>query len=134
MKIKEFKKKHGRNVALMLISDRIKNRNLSKDDRGIQEFELIQSYMIQHGVNDKYIGEMDILDMIQDFEMMLQMAVYSTNILKKMKVDDNYNMPEEISYFSREDDLNNLYLAKLEIEKLIKAIEKNQPEYINFYK
>ena len=116
MKIKEFKKKHGRNVALMLISDRIKNRNLSKDDRGIQEFELIQSYMIQHGVNDTYIGEMDILDMIQDFEMMLQMAVYSTNILKKMKVDENYNMPEEISYFSREDDLNNLYLAKLEIE------------------
>ena len=41
-----------------------------------------------------------------------------------MKVDENYNMPEEISYFSREDDLNNLYLAKLEIEKLIKAIEK----------
>ena len=134
MKIKEFKKKHGRNVALMLISDRIKNRNLSKDDRGIQEFELIQSYMIQHGVNDTYIGEMDILDMIQDFEMMLQMAVYSTNILKKMKVDENYNMPEEIGYFSREDDLNNLYLAKLEIEKLIKAIEKNRPEYINFYK
>ncbi|MCH4533508.1 hypothetical protein MKS61_10580 [Staphylococcus haemolyticus] len=134
MKIKEFKKKHGRNVALMLISDRIKNRNLSKDDRGIQEFELIQSYMIQHGVNDTYIGEMDILDMIQDFEMMLQMAVYSTNILKKMKVDENYNKPEEISYFSREDDLNNLYLAKLEIEKLIKAIEKNRPEYINFYK
>lgn len=134
MKIKEFKKKHGRNVALILISDRIKNRNLSKDDREIHEVELIQSYMIQHGVNDKYIGEMDILDMIQDFEMMLQMAVYSTNILKKMKVDENYNMPEEISYFSREDDLNNLYLAKLEIEKLIKAIEKNRPEYINFYK
>lgn len=134
MKIKEFKKKHGRNVALMLISDRIKNRNLSKDDREIHELELIQSYMIQHGVNDKYIGEMDILDMIQDFEIMLQMAVYSTNILKKMTVDENYNMPEEISYFSREDDLNNLYLAKLEIEKLIKAIEKNRPEYINFYK
>ena len=123
MKIKEFKKKHGRNVALMLISDRIKNRNLSKDDREIHELELIQTYMIQHGLNDKYIGEMDILDMIQDFEIMLQMAV-----------DENYNMPEEISYFSREDDLNNLYLAKLEIEKLIKAIEKNRPEYINFYK
>lgn len=134
MKIKEFKKKHGRNVALMLISDRIKNRNLSKDDREIHELELIQTYMIQHGVNDKYIGEMDILDMIQDFEIMLQMAVYSTSILKKMTVDENYNMPEEISYFSREDDLNNLYLAKLEIEKLIKAIEKNRPEYINFYK
>ncbi|MEB2655989.1 hypothetical protein [Staphylococcus haemolyticus] len=134
MKIKEFKKKHGRNVALMLISDRIKNRNLSKDDREIHELELIQSYMIQHGVNDKYIGEMDILDMIQDFGTMLQMAVYSTNILKKMTADENYNMTEEISYFSREDDLNNLYLAKLEIEKLIKAIEKNRPEYINFYK
>lgn len=134
MKIKEFKKKHGRNITLMLISDRIENRNLSKDDRGIHELELIQSYMTQNGVNDKYIGEMDILDMIQDFEMMIQMAVYSTNILKKMTVDENYNMAEEISYFSREDDLNNLYLAKLEMEKLIKAIEKNRPEYINFYK
>ncbi|MGX0038153.1 hypothetical protein ACUXSK_001094 [Staphylococcus warneri] len=134
MKIKEFKKKHGRNITLMLISDRIENRNLSKDDRGIHELELIQSYMTQKGVNDKYIGEMDILDMIQDFEMMIQMSVYATNILKKMTVDENYNMAEEISYFSREDDLNNLYLAKLEMEKLIKAIEKNRPEYINFYK
>ena len=134
MKIKEFKKKHGRNITLMLISDRIENRNLSKDDRGIHELELIQSYMTQNGVNDKYIGEMDILDMIQDFEMMIQMSVYATNIIKKMTVDENYNMAEEISYFSREDDLNNLYLAKLETEKLIKAIEKNRPEYINFYK
>lgn len=134
MKIKEFKKKHGRNITLMLISDRIENRNLSKDDRGIHELELIQSYMTQNGVNDKYIGEMDILDMIQDFEMMIQMSVYATNILKKMTVDENYNMAEEISYFSREDDLNNLYLAKLEMEKLIKAIEKNRPEYINFFK
>lgn len=134
MKVKEFKNKHGRNIALMLISDRIQNRNLSKDDRTTHELEMIQSYMIQHGVNDKYIGEMDILDMIQDFEMMLQMAVYSTNILKKMKIDENYNMAEEISYFSREDDLNNLYLAKVEIEKLIKAIERNRPQYINFYK
>lgn len=134
MKIKEFKNKHGRNITLMLISDRIENRNLSKDDRGIHELKLIQSYMTQNGVNDKYIGEMDILDMIQDFEMMIQMSVYSTNILKKMTVDENYNMAEEISYFSREDDLNNLYLAKLEMEKLIKAIEKNRPEYINFYK
>ena len=61
------------------------------------------------------------------------MSVYATNILKKMQVK-NYNMAEEISYFSREDDLNDLYLAKLEIEKLIKAIEKNRPNYINFYK
>ena len=55
--------------------------------------------MIQHGVNGKYIGEMDILDMIQDFEIMLQMAVYSTNILKKMTVDENYNMPERDQLF-----------------------------------
>lgn len=134
MKVREFKNKYGRNITLMLISDRIENRNLSKDDRGIHELELIQSYMTQNGVNDKYIGEMDILDMIQDFEMMIQMSVYATNILKKMIVDENYNMAEEISYFSREDDLNNLYLAKLEMEKLIKAIERNRPNYINFYK
>lgn len=133
MKIREFKNKYGREIGLMLISERIKNRDFSKDDRKVHEMQLIQAYMKQHDVNDKYIGELDILDMIQDFETMVQMSVYATNILKKMQVK-NYDMANEISYFSREDDLNNLYLAKLEIEKLIKAIEKNRPNYINFYK
>ncbi|WP_233422164.1 hypothetical protein [Staphylococcus cohnii] len=131
--VREFKSKYGREIALMLISERINNRNLSKEDRDVHEMQLIQAYMDRQGVNDKYIGELDILDMIQDFETMVQMSVYATNILKKMQVK-NYNMAEEISYFSREDDLNNLWLAKLEIEKLIKAIEKNRPNYINFYK
>ena len=134
MKVREFKSKYGREIALMLINDRVNNRNLSKDDRQVHEMELIQAYMKSQDINAEYIGELDILDMIQDFEMMIQMAVYSTNIVKKMTVDENYNMAEEISYFSREDDLNDLYLAKLEIEKLIKAIEKNRPEYKNFYK
>lgn len=133
MKVRDFKNKYGREIALMLISDRVNNRNLSKDDRQVKEMQLIQSFTKHQGVNDKYIGELDILDMIQDFETMIQMSVYATNILKKMKVE-NYDMANEISYFSREDDLNNLYLAKLEIEKLIKAIEKNRPNYINFYK
>jgi len=131
--VREFKNKYGREIALMLISERINNRNLSKEDRDIHVMQLLQAYMDRQGMNDKYIGELDILDMIQDFETMIQMSVYATNILKKMQVK-NYNMAEEISYFSREDDLNNLYLAKLEIEKLIKAIEKNRPNYINFYK
>ncbi|HLQ83141.1 MULTISPECIES: hypothetical protein [Staphylococcus] len=133
MKIKEFKSKYGREIALMLISERINNRGLSKDDRQVEEMQLIQAYMKRQGVNDKYIGELDILDMIQDFETMIQMSVYATNILKQMQVK-NYDIANEISYFSREDDLNNLYLAKLEIEKLIKAIERNRPNYINFYK
>ncbi|MFK4181406.1 hypothetical protein EN823_08885 [bacterium M00.F.Ca.ET.180.01.1.1] len=133
MKIKEFKRKYGREIALMLISERINNRNLSKDDRQVHEMELIQAYMKSQDINAEYIGELDILDMIQDFETMIQMSVYATNILKKMQVK-NYDIANEISYFSREDDLNNLYLTKLEIEKLIKAIEKNRPNYINFYK
>ena len=131
--VREFKSKYGREIALMLISDHVNNRNLSKDDRQVLEMELIQAYMKSQDINAEYIGELDILDMIQDFKMMIQMSVYATNILKKMQVK-NYDMSNEISYFSREDDLNNLYLAKLEIEKLIKAIEKNRPNYINFYK
>lgn len=131
--VREFKSKYGREIALMLISDRVNNKKMNKDDREVHEMQLIQEYMKSQDVNDKYIGELDILDMIQDFETMIQMSVYSTNILKKMRVK-NYDMANEISYFSREDDLNNLYLAKLEIEKLIKAIEKNRPNYIDFYK
>ena len=108
--VREFKSKYGREIALMLINERIYNRKLSKDDRELREYELIKAYMKHQDINDKYIGELDILD------------------------TSGNEMQNEISYFSREDDLNNLYLAKLEIEKLIKAIEKNRPNYINFYK
>lgn len=103
--VREFKSKYGREIALMLINERINNRKLSKDDREVHEMQLIQEYMKSQDINDKYIGELDILDMIQDFETMIQMSVYSTNILKKMRVK-NYDMANEISYFSREDDLN----------------------------
>lgn len=133
MKIREFKSKYGREIALMLISERIRNRDFSKDDREVHEMQLIQAYMKQHDVNDKYIGELDILDMVADFERMIKMSVNASNILRILQVK-NYDMANEISYFSREDDLNNLYLAKLEMEKLIKSIEKNRPNYINFHK
>lgn len=131
--VREFKSKYGREIALMLISDRVNNKRMNKDDRELREYELIKAYMKHQDINDKYIGELDILDMVTDFERMIKMSVNATNILTVLGTSGN-EMQNEISYFSREDDLNNLYLAKLEIEKLIKAIEKNRPNYINFYK
>ena len=133
MKVREFKNKYGREIALMLINDRVNNKKMNKDDRELREYELIKAYMKHQDINDKYIGELDILDMVTDFERMIKMSVNATNILTVLGTSGN-EMQNEISYFSREDDLNNLYLAKLEIEKLIKAIEKNRPNYINFYK
>ncbi|MCY1627952.1 hypothetical protein [Staphylococcus pettenkoferi] len=73
--VREFKSKYGREIALMLISDHVNNRNLSKDDRQVHEMELIQAYMKSQDINAEYIGELDILDMIQDFKMMIQMSV-----------------------------------------------------------
>jgi hypothetical protein len=131
--VREFKSKYGREIALMLISDRVNNKKMNKDDRELREYELIKAYMKHQDINDKYIGDLDILDMVTDFERMIKMSVNATNILTVLGTSGN-EMQNEISYFSREDDLNNLYLAKLEIEKLIKAIEKNRPNYINFYK
>ena len=131
--VREFKSKYGREIALMLISDRVNNKKMNKDDRELREYELIKAYMKHQDINDKYIGDLDILDMVTDFERMIKMSVNATNILTVLGTSGN-EMQNEISYFSREDDLNNLYLAKLEIEKLIKAIEKKRPNYINFYK
>ena len=131
--VREFKSKYGREIALMLISDRVNNKKMNKDVRELREYELIKAYMKHQDINDKYIGDLDILDMVTDFERMIKMSVNATNILTVLGTSGN-EMQNEISYFSREDDLNNLYLAKLEIEKLIKAIEKNRPNYINFYK
>ena len=59
-------------IALMLISDRVNNKRMNKDDRELREYELIKAYMKHQDINDKYIGELDILDMVTDFERMIK--------------------------------------------------------------
>ena len=38
MKVREFKSKYGREIALMLISDRVNNKKMNKDDRELREY------------------------------------------------------------------------------------------------
>ncbi|EGQ1767013.1 hypothetical protein JMA63_001289 [Staphylococcus pseudintermedius] len=132
--IKTFKEKLGKEVMTLLYSDRIHTKNLSKDDRELRDFELIQTIVDARGYTE--IGEFDILELATDFRRMFKANKEAVEILTTLgskSTDEYYDIPDEISYFSREDDLNNLYLAKIRIEKLIEAIERNRPEYINFY-
>lgn len=132
--IKTFKEKLGKEVMTLLYSDRIHTKNLSKDDRELRDFELIQTIVDARGYTE--IGELDILELATDFRRMFKANKEAVKILTTLgskSTDEYYDIPDEISYFSREDDLNNLYLAKIRIEKLIEAIERNRPEYINFY-
>ncbi|XFF08129.1 hypothetical protein FJC48_007030 [Staphylococcus pseudintermedius] len=132
--IKTFKEKLGKEVMTLLYSDRIHTKNLSKDDRELRDFELIQTIVDARGYTE--IGELDILELATDFRRMFKANKEAVEILTTLgskSTDEYYDIPDEISYFSREDDLNNLYLAKIRIEKLIEAIERNRPEYINFY-
>ncbi|EMC0290216.1 hypothetical protein U9W36_000820 [Staphylococcus pseudintermedius] len=132
--IKTFKEKLGKEVMILLYSDRIHTKNLSKDDREVRDFELIQTIVDARGYTE--IGELDILELATDFRRMFKANKEAVEILTTLgskSTDEYYDIPDEISYFSREDDLNNLYLAKIRIEKLIEAIERNRPEYINFY-
>lgn len=131
--IKTFKEKLGKEVMTLLYTDRIHTKKLSKDDRELRDFELIQTIVDARGYTE--IGELDILDLATDFRRMFETNKEAVEILTILgsSTDEFYDIPDEISYFSREDDLNNLYLAKTRIEKLIEAIERNRPEYINFY-
>ncbi|MGE0974969.1 hypothetical protein ACQE30_08025 [Staphylococcus cohnii] len=131
MKVREFKSKYGREIALMLISDRVNNKKMNKDDRELREYEFIKAFMEHQDINDKYIGDLDILDMVTDFERMIKMSVNATNILTVLGTSSN-EMQNEISYFSREDDLNNLYLAKLEIEKVNQSDREKQTKLYQF--
>lgn len=132
---KEFKRRAGKDLMIILYTDRIYNADLDEDDREQRDFELIETVVNARGYTE--IGELDIIDLVKEFERMFEAnknAIELLNLLGNSETDKYYDIPDEISYFSREDDLNNLYLAKLRIEKLIKAIERNRPEYINFYK
>lgn len=133
--IKNFKEKLGKEVMFLLYSDRIHSEKLSEDDRELRDYELIQTIVDARGYTE--FGELDILDLGKDFRRMFEAnkkAIEILNLLGSAGTDEYYDIPDEISYFSREDDLNNLYLAKVRLEKLIEAIERNRPDYINFYK
>ncbi|MCQ9293266.1 hypothetical protein BUY41_09140 [Staphylococcus cohnii] len=122
-------KEDYKELMYKLYVDRKENKGMKR----LKRFDRDQAIIIAELVGKRLISSQDkdvIRDMAMDFTCMESMEDIGKTV-QGLVVDSNLS---NLSKFAREDDLNNLYLAKLEIEKLIKAIEKNRPNYINFYK
>lgn|SRR5699024_1460806 len=128
-KMTNITKEDYKELMYKLYVDRKENKGMKR----LKRFDRDQAIIIAELVGKRLISSQDkdvIRDMAMDFTCMESMEDIGKTV-QGLVVDSNLS---NLSKFAREDDLNNLYLAKLEIEKLIKAIEKNRPNYINFYK
>lgn len=90
--IKKFKEKLGKEVMILLFKDRIYSEKLSKDDRELRDYELIQTIVEARGYTK--IGEFDILEIATDFRRMFEAnekAVEILNLLGYAGTDKYYD-------------------------------------------
>ncbi|WP_204195197.1 hypothetical protein [Staphylococcus sp. GFQ9D221P] len=122
-------KQDYKELTYKLYADRIENKGLSR----IKRFNRDQAIITTELVGKRLISSQDkdeIRDMTMDFSCMESMEEISRNI-QGLVVDSNLS---NLSKFAREDGLNDLYLAKQQIEKLIDVIQDEHSEYQLFYK
>ncbi|MDW4210820.1 hypothetical protein QI209_07365 [Staphylococcus saprophyticus] len=127
--MKNITKQDYKELTYRLYADRIEKKGLSKTKR----FNRDQAIITTELVGKRLISSQDkdeIRDMTMDFSCMESMEEISRNI-QGLVVDSNLS---NLSKFAREDGLNDLYLAKQQIEKLIDVVQDEHSEYQLFYK
>ncbi|WP_341636581.1 hypothetical protein [Staphylococcus casei] len=127
--MKNITKQDYKELIYKLYVDRIENKGIKK----LERFNRDQAIITAEFVGKRLIGSQDkdaIRDMTMDFTCMESMKDIGKTV-QGLVVDSNLS---NLSNFAREDGLNDLYLAKQQIEKLIDVIQDEHAEYQIFYK
>ncbi|MCU5746504.1 hypothetical protein N9R04_07200 [Staphylococcus sp. SQ8-PEA] len=127
--MKSITKQDYKELMYKLYADRIEN----KDIKNLERFNRDQAIITAEFVGKKLISSQDktdVRDIAMDFSCMEYMEEISKSIQGSV-VDSNLS---NLSKFAREDGLNDLYLAKQQIEKLINTIQAEHSDYQLFYK
>lgn len=127
--MKNITKQDYKELIYKLYADRIENKGIKK----LERFNRDQAIITAEFVGKRLIGSQDkdaIRDMAMDFTCMESLEDVGKTV-QGLVVDSNLS---NLSNFAREDGLNDLYLAKQQIEKLIDVIQDEHAEYQIFYK
>ncbi|UXS59867.1 hypothetical protein [Staphylococcus ureilyticus] len=122
-------KEDYKELMYKLYADRKGNKGMKR----LKRFDRDQAIIIAELVGKRLISSQDkdvIRDMAMDFTCMESMEDIGKTV-QGLVVDSNLS---NLSKFAREDGLNDLYLAKQQIEKLIDVIQDEHKEYQIFYK
>lgn len=127
--MKNITEQDYKELIYKLYADRIENKGIKK----LERFNRDQAIITTEFVGKRLISSQDkdaIRDMAMDFTCMESMEDIGKTV-QALVVDSNLS---NLSKFAREDGLNDLYLAKQQIEKLIDVIHDEHAEYQIFYK
>lgn len=127
--MKTLSKKQTKNIMYQLYADRIGSKeNLTFDERFNRDRAIIKVLFERWGMepeeNDKLAGSLALM-----YRRVFKTYGDVRNLLDAMDGD-----MQNLAKFSREDDLNDLFLLQKSINELIEKIKEQHEDYIIFYK
>ncbi|MBC2923400.1 hypothetical protein HMPREF2676_00725 [Staphylococcus sp. HMSC036A09] len=127
--MKTLSKEQTKNIMYQLYADRIGSKeNLTFDERFNRDRAIIKVLFERWGMepeeNDKLAGSLALM-----YRRVFKTYGDVRNLLDAMDGD-----MQNLAKFSREDDLNDLFLLQKSINELIEKIKEQHEDYIIFYK
>ena len=127
--MKTLSKEQTKNIVYQLYADRIGSKeNLTFDERFNRDRAIIKVLFERWGMepeeNDKLAGSLALM-----YRRVFKTYGDVRNLLDAMDGD-----MQNLAKFSREDDLNDLFLLQKSINELIEKIKEQHEDYIIFYK
>lgn len=127
--MKTLSKEQTKNIMYQLYADRIGSKeNLTFDERFNRDRAIIKVLFERWGMeseeNDKLAGSLALM-----YRRVFKTYGDARNLLDAMDGD-----MQNLAKFSREDDLNDLFLLQKSINELIEKIKEQHEDYIIFYK
>ncbi|MGX0679128.1 hypothetical protein [Staphylococcus capitis] len=127
--MKTLSKEQTKNIMYQLYADRIGSKeNLTFDERFNRDRAIIKVLIERWGMepeeNDKLAGSLALM-----YRRVFKTYGDVRNLLDAMDGD-----MQNLAKFSREDDLNDLFLLQKSINELIEKIKEQHEDYIIFYK
>ena len=127
--MKTLSKEQTKNIMYQLYADRIGSKeNLTFDERFNRDRAIIKVLFERWGMepeeNDKLAGSLALM-----YRRVFKTYGDARNLLDAIDED-----MQNLAKFSREDDLNDLFLLQKSINELIEKIKEQHEDYIIFYK
>lgn len=127
--MKTLSQEQTKNIMYQLYADRIGSKeNLTFDERFNRDRAIIKVLFERWGMepeeNDKLAGSLALV-----YRRVFKTYGDVRNLLDAMDGD-----MQNLAKFSREDDLNDLFLLQKSINELIEKIKEQHEDYIIFYK
>lgn len=98
----------------------------------LQGLEVDKEALIENILKEHNVKDYDLNSIKNDYENMFSLGGINRDVLGFLN-ESKVNI-QEIAKYSREDDLNDIFLAIKQLNKLVESIKNQHTNYVIFYK